>query len=324
MSKLLSMLLCLGLLATTTLAIGQQPAKPATPPPAKKPAPKVLTPEELAKKAAADKKRLEEDLVKVDAVLPAKSPTVPKKPRKLLIYTACKGYVHDSIPLAAETFVRMGKKTGAFEATVTADAEMFTSEKLADFDAVLMDNCTGDNLPKPAQKKALLEFVKGGKGIVGIHAATDAFNGWKEYGEMMGGYFSGHPFGQITVKVDDPASPINAVFAGKGFDIGDEIYTFRDPYSRQRLHILLSLDWEKSPKAQQAAKVFEEKHHWKPRADKDYALAWLNTCGQGRVFYSAFGHWHPVFWNPAILEHYLAGIQYALGDLAADASPSVK
>ena len=201
---------------------------------------------------------------------------------------------------------------------------MFTPKNLAKYDAVMMNNTTGDNLPKPEQKKALRDFVKGGKGIAGIHSACDAFYNWPEYGEMMGGYFAGHPFSQITVKLDDPASPINAAFEGQGFDFVDEIYTFRAPYSREKLHILLSLDWDKCAKAQEAAEKSEASHHWKGRPDHDYALSWIHPYGKGRVFYCAFGHQHQIFWNPKILQHYLAGIQYVLGDLAADAAPSAK
>ena len=49
--------------------------------------------------------------------------------------------------------------------------------------------------------------------------------------------------------------------------------------------------------------------------------------GRGRLGFSGhFGlaHSPPVFWNPAMLEHFLAGIQYAIGDLKADATPSAK
>jgi type 1 glutamine amidotransferase len=308
------MILAVALVATSSVANAQKPSK-SNKPATKQAAKKAPTPEELAKKAAEQQKRLAEELPKVAAVMPDKAPAKPKKPRKVLIYTACKGFVHDSIPLAAKTLELMGKKTGAFEATITDDPQMFAPEKLNAFDAVVMDNCTGDTLPSPELKKSLLAFVESGKGIIGIHAACDAFYQWPEYGKMMGGYFAGHPFGQITVKLDDAKNPINAAFQGKGFDIADEIYTFREPYSRETSHILLSVDWAKSPKAQDAAKKAIESKHWKGRADNDYALSWIRQQGQGRVFYCAFGHQHQIFWNPTILQHYLAGIQYALGDL---------
>jgi type 1 glutamine amidotransferase len=292
---------------------------------APKPKPKPPTAEELARRAEQEEQRLAQELLKVEAALPGRPAAQPKQPRKLLVFTLSKGFVHDSIPLAAKTFELLGKKTGAFEATMIDDPQMFAPDKLQQFDAVMMDNTCGTPLVDQGLRSSLLEFVRGGKGLSGIHGAADAFyNNWPEYGEMMGGYFAGHPFGPITVKLDDPASPINAAFKGKGFEFVDEIYTFRAPYSRQKLHILLSVDWQKSDKARQAAAKLAESKRWTPRPDNDYALSWIHQYGQGRVFYCAFGHRHDIFWDRAILEHLLAGLQYALGDLQADATPSDK
>ena len=36
--------------------------------------------------------------------------------------------------------------------------------------------------------------------------------------------------------------------------------------------------------------------------------------GQRRVFLLFIGHNHEMYWNPLMLRHYLAGIQWALGD----------
>ncbi len=276
-----------------------------------------------ARNAAAENKQLQEEVGKVEAAMPSKAPAQPKKARKLLVYSLAKGFVHDAIPLGAKTFAIMGRKTGAFEATETADPAVFTPEKLAEFDAVMMNNTTGDCLPTRQQQQALVDFVKGGKGVAGVHSATDALYGCPQYGEMMGGYFNGHPFGQISVKLDDASSPINAVFGGKGFDIADEIYTFRAPYSREKLHVLLSIDVAKS-KSVQGVLQNSPKKHWQNRPDDDFALSWIHQYGQGRVFYCALGHWHQSYWNPAVLQHWLAGLQYALGDLDADATPSAK
>jgi type 1 glutamine amidotransferase len=53
-------------------------------------------------------------------------------------------------------------------------------------------------------------------------------------------------------------------------------------------------------------------------------MSWIRAEEKGRVYYSNFGHNAHVFWNPALLQHFLAGIQYALGDMKADATPSAK
>ncbi len=56
--------------------------------------------------------------------------------------------------------------------------------------------------------------------------------------------------------------------------------------------------------------------------DKDIPISWIRSYGKGRVFYCSFGHNHHILWNPMVLKHYLDGIQFALGDLPVDTTPS--
>jgi hypothetical protein len=50
----------------------------------------------------------------------------------------------------------------------------------------------------------------------------------------------------MTVKVDDPKNPVNAVFRGQGFEIADQAFQFQEPKLRDHLHVLLSIDAEKT------------------------------------------------------------------------------
>ena len=62
-----------------------------------------------------------------------------------------------------------------------------------------------------------------------------------------------------------------------------------------------------------------------PRKDHDFALSWIQKVGQGRVLYQALGHHESIYYNnPDMLAHILAGMQYAIGDLKADDTPSKK
>ena len=275
-----------------------------------------------------------DDLKKIEAALPKEAPAEPKKPRKLLIFTKATGFVHPSITVGAKCFELMGQRTGAWSSVTSDDPESFAPEKLKDVDAILFMSTTGElfvkdkkqadllrdaskPLPPEVQRakqlrESLLSVVRNGGGIMGVHAATDSSYQWKEYGEMMGGYFNGHPWGKITLHIDEPQNPVNAAFGDKPFTIEDEIYTFRAPYSRDRLHVLTSIDLE-------ASKL--DAGFNRP-ADHDYAVSWLNRFGQGRVFYCSLGHQEKTYWNPTVLKHYLAGMQFCLGDLEADASPS--
>ncbi|MEE9368373.1 MAG: ThuA domain-containing protein [Pontiella sp.] len=253
-----------------------------------------------------------EHIKQAKAALPDKAPAKASKERKILIFTRCEGFVHSSIPLGAKTFAMMGEKTGAYTTEESMELEAFTPENLKRFDAILFMSTTKLD-PLPEQKKALLEFVRSGKGIIGIHAASDNFYKWEEGAKLMGGLFCGHPWTSkctVQVKLDEPDHPLNACFKGESFKVMDEMYQFKDPYSRQNQRVLTSLDLSdsdtKNAKGGNAKKIV--------RTDGDFGVTWIRREGKGRVFYCSIGHNETIFWDNRILQHYLAGIQYALGD----------
>lgn len=330
-------------------------------------------------------------------------------------------FVHSSIPLAAKTIEALGTKTGAWSTTSAFDAAHITADNLKQYDAVFLANTTGDFLDDPAnaavtaaRRQALLEFVRGGKGLAGIHAATDSYHRdsappaaaggaaaglgsfaagatiaplmmtqgdrnrdqkldraevaalsgawfqtldkenagrltqadfalfalmvphstgskaaavprsadteigtWPDFNRMIGGYFKYHWLDpqRITVKIDDPASPLTAMFKGGAFDVRDEIYTMGiNSWSRDNVRVLTSIDYEKMSPGDRAL----EEH---PRADHDSGLSWIRREGQGRVFYEALGHSERIYAIRPLLEHILAGMQYVLGDLNVDHTP---
>jgi type 1 glutamine amidotransferase len=67
---------------------------------------------------------------------------------------------------------------------------------------------------------------------------------------------------------------------------------------------------------------------WKGKIDDpskvDVPVSWLKEVGKGRLFYTNLGHNDLTFASKTVLLHMLDGIQYALGDLQADAVPSSK
>ncbi len=255
-----------------------------------------------------------EGIQKIHQAVPDTAPVVPKQPRKILVFTLCKGFKHSSIPYFTKAMEIMGQKTGAYQIIQSDDMAMFKPENLAQFDAVCFNNTTKLEFDTKL-RKSLMDFVKGGKGIIGIHAATDNFYKWPEAAEMMGGLFNGHPWtarGTWAVKVDDKEHPVTKMFTEKGFKINDEIYRTKPVNLRKNCRVLLSLDL--SDKATRTVRGV------KP-TDNDLPVSWVRSFGKGRVFYCGLGHNHHLFWNPAILQHYLAGIQFATGDLPADVTP---
>jgi type 1 glutamine amidotransferase len=136
-----------------------------------------------------------------------------------------------------------------------------------------------------------------------------------EYSDLIGAADGPHQVEPATLKIDDPNSPLTRQFHGKSFERTDEFYHFlpTGPFSREKLHVLISLDTEKSNTR------FKD-----VRPDKDYGLTWIKSYGKGRVFNCAMGHTPTLFADPAMAQHILAAIQFVLGDLDADTTPSAK
>src|SRR4026207_393134 len=98
---------------------------------------------------------------------------------------------------------------------------------------------------------------------------------WPEFNTMIGGYFKFHWNNPqlITVKIDDPKSPLTAMFKGQPFDIHDETYTFnQESFSRTNVHVLTSIDYDKMSDADKAKEPT-------PRTDHDYGLSWIRAEG---------------------------------------------
>ena len=108
------------------------------------------------------------------------------------------------------------------------------------------------------------------------------------------------------IKVEAPDHALaKGVFEKGELKFNDEIYEFREPYDRKRLHVILSLDLAKSDKPNRPLR----------RTDSDFPIAWTRSHGQGRVFYCSLGHAITTFADPTVLKFWLRGIQFAAGDI---------
>lgn len=265
---------------------------------------------------------------RIEAAIPERAFVPPHRRRKLLIFDLNVGYGgHLSIPAANLAFRLMGSKTGAFETVISRDPSIFKPENLRQFDAVFLNNTVGNLFEDPELRQSLIEFVYGGGGLLGVHGTSVAFTrwpgayeDWPEFGIMLGARGANHRDSDehIFIKLDDPEHPVNQPFGGKGFEYRDEFFRVHGPYSRNRVRVLLSIDTEKTDMNQGQARgdCFRE--------DNDYALAWVRQYGRGRVFYCTIAHNPYVFWDPKMLQFYLAAVQFAMGDLPAPTTPSAK
>lgn len=269
------------------------------------------TPITSADKIPADQKKA------IEAGLPKQAIVKPKKARKLLVIDLCPqgGFYHTTIAHANYALQLLGKNTGAFEPIFSNDLDNLKYPKIKQYDAVFLNSVVGDLFPDPDVMNGLMRFVKEGGGLAGIHGSTYASMNLPEYSDLIGASDGPHGVEPKTLKIDDPNSPLTKSFGGKGFNYVDEFYHFipDGPFSREKLHVLISVDTAKS-----------DMTRWKVRPDGDYGITWIKSYGKGRVFNCAMGHTPTLFSTPALAEHILAAIQFVLGDLEADTTPSAK
>jgi hypothetical protein len=263
------------------------------------------------------------DKVKLDVSLPTTAPATPKKPRKLLVLDLNVAYGgHRSIPAENYAIEQMGKSTGAYTAIFDNNLDNLKYPKIKEYDAIVLNNTVGMIFVDPEVREGLARFVREGGGLAGNHGTSHASMDWPEFADMIGVRRGVHRANteKCWIKIDDPKSPITAPFAGKEFEYEDEYFRFPNPpYSRTKLHILLSID---VPKTDMNQGVVHVPGSSVSRPDADYAVSWLHEYGKGRVFFCILGHNPTLFESPELARFYLAGIQYILGDLAADATPS--
>jgi uncharacterized protein len=264
--------------------------------------------------------------------------------KRALVVTTTAGFRHSSIPTAEKVIGELAKKSGAFTvdyagvdpnapefkgadgkpdpAIVNAAIAKVLAEKLSpaalkNYDAVIFANTTGD-LPLP-DPQAFLEWIKSGKGFVGMHSATDTFHGFRPYIEMIGGEFKTHgPQATVDAINQDPSCPACRHLPAR-WTVFDEIYQLQS-FDRATVHGLLTLN-----------------QHPNDKTPGDYPIAWIKEYCKGRVFYTSLGHREDIWdanWkdargerknSPAVAEayqqHILNGILWALGLETADAKP---
>ncbi|MBD3183436.1 ThuA domain-containing protein [Candidatus Poribacteria bacterium] len=208
------------------------------------------------------------------------------------------GFEHSYLPNAEVAIKKIGKKNG-WNVTTTHLLQRISKENLEKVD-VLIFATTGNLDFTDEQKEAVIDFVKNGKGFFGIHNATDTGYEWEEYGEMIGGYFAGHPWTQeVGIIVEDKNHPATKML-GDSFKVFDEIYTFKN-WDRNKTHVLMKIDNDT---------VDLSKGN---REDHDYAMGWCHNYGKGRVMYSALGHPDDLWDQDWFLEHIEGCIKWAAG-----------
>ncbi|MFD6415263.1 ThuA domain-containing protein [Streptomyces sp. NPDC060194] len=223
--------------------------------------------------------------------------------KRVLVFSKTAGFRHDSIPAGVAALKEIGAPAG-ITVDATEEAGQFNATNLAKYDAVVFLSTTGDVLDA-AQQKAFEDYVAGGGGYAGVHAAADTEYDWEFYGGLVGAYFDSHPAIQkATVRVHDHDHPATA-HLDDAWERTDEWYNYRTN-PRDQAKVLATLD---------------ETTYTGGTMKGDHPIAWCQTYQGGRAFYTGGGHTKESYAEPAFRQHLLGGLQYATGLVKSDCRP---
>jgi len=169
----------------------------------------------------------------------------------------------------------------------SSDIDELELQNLKKYDAVLLyANYHEPHYPKlPKDKEqALIDYVEQGGGFVPIHSASGNFRNSEAFINLLGGAFKSHGTDSMETRIAEPDHEIMKGF--KGFESWDETYVHKKHNTENRT--VLSY-----------------------RGDEPWT--WIRTQGDGRVFYTAWGHDERTWRNEGFQDLLERGIRWAAG-----------
>ncbi|MEH0937034.1 ThuA domain-containing protein [Micromonospora psammae] len=253
-------------------------------------------------------------LLSILALLISLTPTPAQAaPRfNVLVFSKVTNFYHDSIPAGIAAIRQLGVDHN-FTVEATTDATAFTDANLARFDALVFNNTnstpTSGDLLNASQRTALQNYVRGGGGWVGLHAATASERDWTWYEGLVGTIFDYHPDFSATggtfpgrIKVLDRVHPSTQGLP-ELWERSEEWYNWRtNPTGK--VHTLAQI------KVRDGINGLDE--------GVDHAYSWCQNYDGGRSWYTAGGHSSSSFSEAAFLAHLRGGIEWAAGAVPGD------
>jgi len=224
---------------------------------------------------------------------------------RVLILTGNPGMIHDW--RATTPIIREALEESGFEVRVVEEPAILETRTLMTYD-ILLSNYNEERYRWPRkQENGLLNFVKGGKGFVVIHAADNAFPKWPEYERLIGGAWREETYHLkyqvFRVKIADKNHVITKDM--EDFEICDELYC--NLKMQSNIHLLA---YSTSP--------FFSKEEYLSGATpshegKNQPVAWTLDYGKGRVFQVTLGHDVQSMKNSNFIRLLINGTKWASG-----------
>jgi type 1 glutamine amidotransferase len=277
----------------------------------------------------------EEWLSRIERIAPNGSSNKHVSKKKILVFSKATGFYHWTIPHNIEMLKILAKKSNAFEIHVGYDIDKFGKKNLKKYDAIILNNPNPIGpkrdlfydllkanssmseaeiaIEAPKYEKNLIDYVAKGGGLMLLHGAIVVQNNSRAFSDMTGGSFDYHPKQQrMHIKEVDSTHPMVRAFKGNGFTHVDEPYFFKNAYFNYNFRPLLYIEVAKLEGVRKEVK------------NNINYVSWIKRHGKGRVFYSSPSHNAQSLDNPELLQYYLDGIHYVVGDLKCDDSPISK
>ncbi|MDI3421168.1 ThuA domain-containing protein [Streptomyces luteolus] len=232
---------------------------------------------------------------------------------RALLFTKAVGYVHDSIPAGIQMFQEEAEDNN-FEVVQTDDATVFADDKLKDFDVIVMLQNSGMVWDTDAQREAMQNYVRSGKGVVALHNTLDMgveeeFPWWDET-INAGAHMPAHSPGVLkgTAKVADRVHPSTKGLPER-WERPEEWYNF-DKNPRGDVHVLVTADETTYDPGGSAMGA-------------DHPISWCRTTEGGKVWATAMGHDKASYNEAYFREHVIGGVKWAAGKAKGDCGGTV-
>jgi len=271
-------------------------------------------------------------LSKIERLAPSQPTVKNVSKKKILVFSKATGFDHWTIPHNVAMLKILAKKSNAFEVHVGYDISNFEKKNLKRYDAIILNNSNPSGpdrdlfkdllqqntslteaeiaVKAPEYERNLINYITKGGGLMILHGAITVQNNSMEFSRITGGSFDYHPKQQeMHLKEVDINHPLVQAFKGKGLTHVDEPYFFKNAYFDYNFRPLLYIE---------VAKLEDVRK--KPESEIVYT-SWIKKHGKGRVFYTSPSHNAHSLDNPELMQFFLDGMQYVVGDLKCDDSP---
>ena len=219
------------------------------------------------------------------ACSPAKKERLDDAPRRIeLLFLGHEIEHHNSrvyFPILASALTKDG-----INITYTEKPSDLNAQNLEKYDGLII-YANHEEITKN-EEKALLNFVKEGKAFIPLHSASFCFKNSPEYIDLVGAQFMSHETGMFTAEITNKEHPITKEL--KPFETWDETY----------VHDKIADD----------ITVLMER----VEGDHKEPWTWVKEVGEGKVFYTAYGHDERTWENKGFQELVKSGILWAVDD----------